>query len=355
MNLQSILSSYQKKRVLVTGDTGFKGTWLCKLLDIFGAEITGFGLPAGKARQELLSRLQMKRHIRHIDGDVRDFSALSEAVSIAKPDIVFHLAAQPLVLEGYKNPLETYTTNVLGTVNLLEALRRQGTVKSIVNVTTDKVYENHETKHPFSEDEALKGNDPYSNSKSCSDIVTYGYAKSFFESEGVAVSVMRAGNVIGGGDFAENRIVPDCVRGAIAGKTISVRNPHSVRPYQHVLEAVIAYAVLAVLQQEQPSLSGAYNIGPRQSDSVETGELVKLFCTLWEGATWEAKAVPQPKEADVLLLDCTKINRTIGWQPCWDIRRALAETVAWSKVYYEGGDISAEMEREISSYLEDFR
>ena len=247
-NLPELMKFYKGKKVFVTGDTGFKGTWLCKLLTMAQAEVTGYALPpASKEMADVFRWSGVAGRIRHIDGDVRDYTALKNAFETAAPEIVFHLAAQSLVLKSYENPLETYAVNVMGTANLLECARHSKSVRSLLNVTTDKVYENNEWCWGYRETDVLNGYDPYSNSKSCSELVTSSYRKSFLHPVGIAVSTARAGNVIGGGDFAENRIIPDCIRAATSGREIAIRSPHSVRPYQHVLEPLSAYLLLAGL------------------------------------------------------------------------------------------------------------
>lgn len=287
-------------------------------------------------------------------GDIRDVAALKEAFDAAKPEIVLHLAAQPIVRESYKDPRYTYETNVMGTVNLLECVRlADWPVRSVVNITTDKVYHNNEWEWGYRENEPLDGFDPYSNSKSCSELVTHSYVNSFFANAGIPVSTARAGNVIGGGDFAKDRIVPDCVRAVEAGEAIQVRNRHSTRPYQHVLEPLFAYLMIAQKQYEDASFAGWYNVGPDECDCVTTGDLVDLFCKTWNGAAWvdhtEANA---PHEANFLKLDCSKIKSVFGWKPRWHIEEAIEQTVAWTKVYFEKGDVPGEMDREIKVFVE---
>ena len=258
--MQGFQSFYKGKRILVTGHTGFKGSWLCRMLTGFGADVTGFALNP-PTHPNLFDRAGLSGRMTDIRGSVCDFAALSAAFAMARPEIVIHLAAQPIVRESYRVPRETFETNVMGTVNLLECVRLDGGVKSLLNVTTDKVYLNREDGVPCREDDPLDGYDPYSNSKSCSELVTHSYAVSFFR-DVCPVSTARAGNVIGGGDWAADRIVPDCVRAALQGKAVEVRNPSSVRPYQHVLEPLCAYLLIAMRQWEDPALAGWYNVGP---------------------------------------------------------------------------------------------
>ena len=283
-------------------------------------------------------------------GDIRDMDALRTAFDAAQPEIVLHLAAQPIVRDSYKDPRYTYETNVMGTVNLLECVRACKHVKSVLNVTTDKVYKNNEWCWGYREDEPLDGFDPYSNSKSCSELVTHSYISSFFDQPGSpAVSTARAGNVIGGGDFANDRIIPDCVRAMKAGRTIGVRNPYSTRPYQHVLEPLAVYLTIAQMQYADKKYAGFYNVGPDDCDCVTTGELVDLFCSCWgEGAAWENQAEANaPHEANFLKLDCSKVKSVFGWKPRWHIAECMDMVCQFSKVWLAGGDIPAEMDREI--------
>ncbi len=344
---------YKGKRVLVTGHTGFKGSWLCKMLVMAGAEVTGYSLNP-PTDPNLFSIAGLDGKMTSVIGDIRDFEKLKETFATAQPEIVLHLAAQPIVRDSYKDPRYTYETNVMGTVNLLECVRGCASVKSVLNVTTDKVYHNNEWCWGYREDEPLDGFDPYSNSKSCSELVTHSYINSFFDkAESPAVSTARAGNVIGGGDFANDRIVPDCVRAMAAGRTIGVRNPYSTRPYQHVLEPLVVYLTIAQKQYEDKKYAGFYNVGPDDCDCVTTGELVDLFCRNWGGdAAWENQAeVNAPHEANFLKLDCSKIKATFGWKPRWHIEECMEMTVRFSKVWLNGGDVSAEMEAEINEFI----
>lgn len=344
---------YKGKKVLVTGHTGFKGLWLCKMLELFGAEVTGYALPSptvegGKAFREAGIEAGMKSVI----GDIRDREKLMQVVTEIQPEIVLHLAAQPLVIESYKKPALTYETNVMGTVNVLECVRQIENVKSFLNVTTDKVYENKEWSWGYRENEPLDGYDPYSNSKSCSELVTHSYKKSFFADGRCAISTARAGNVIGGGDFSVNRIVPDCIRAAFDGQEIEVRNPYSTRPYQHVLEPLYAYLLIAQAQYENSKYADWYNVGPDECDCVTTGELTDIFCHQWgEEISWKKTSVEGPHEATFLKLDCSKIKNHLGWQPRWHIEDALRETVVWAKTWQQGNDISAVMEEQIHKFM----
>ncbi len=353
MNMK--LDLYSGKRVFITGHTGFKGSWMCRLLTILGAEVTGYALEP-PTDPNLFEIAGIGKEINSISGDIRDLERLKAAVQKFRPEIVIHMAAQPIVRESYINPVYTYETNVMGTVNICEAVRFCDSIKSFVNVTTDKVYKNNEWAWGYRETDALDGYDPYSNSKSCSELVTSSYVNSFLKERGIAVSTCRAGNVIGGGDFAKDRIIPDCVRAMEHGKEIIVRNPYSTRPYQHVLEPVTAYLTLAAAQYENYSLSGNYNIGPDDCDCVTTGELADIFCKAWgEGAAWKNVAEQNaPHEANFLKLDCSKIKSVLGWKPRWHISTAIQKTVEWSKAYLQKGDININtvMEKQIREYLE---
>ncbi len=344
---------YRGKRVFVTGHTGFKGAWLSRVLVNAGAVATGYSLEP-PTQPNLFSLAGLEGKMTSVIGDVRDFDALFGAFQTAQPEFVLHLAAQPIVRDSYKDPAYTYETNVMGTVNILECIRRTNCVRSFLNVTTDKVYHNNEWVWGYREEEPLDGFDPYSNSKSCSELVTHSYKSSFFSDGKVAISTARAGNVIGGGDFANDRIVPDCVRSVQAGKAIGVRNPHSTRPYQHVLEPLLAYLMIAQRQYEDGVYAGWYNVGPDECDCVTTGELVELFQKKWgEGFSWLDQAEPgAPHEANFLKLDCSKVKSIFGWRPRWHIDRAIEKTAEWTRVWLGGGDVPAEMDRQIREYME---
>jgi CDP-glucose 4,6-dehydratase len=345
------LDFYKGKKVFVTGHTGFKGTWLCRTLLQAGAEVTGYALEPPTA-PSLYEQTGTARDIHSITGDVRNREALVAAVREARPEILFHLAAQPLVRLSYREPAATYETNVMGTVNVLEALRLAPSIRSFVNVTTDKVYENKEWQWGYRENEPLNGRDPYSNSKSCSDLITTSYRSAFFGgSDAPAVSTARSGNVIGGGDYAEDRIIPDCVRAAQAEQAIVLRNPHSTRPYQHVLDCLAGYLLLAEKQRGDKALEGAYNFGPDDSDCVSTGELATLFCeALGEGASWRAQDDGGPQEANFLKLDCARAKAALGWKPQWDIKTAVAKTVEFAQLDDDTGRIAC-VDRQTREYF----
>jgi len=345
------LEFYKGKKVLVTGHTGFKGSWLCKILVKAGAEVTGYSL-IPPTKLNLFEISQIEKGINSVIGDIRDLEKLMGTFNKYKPEIVFHLAAQPIVLESYKEPVYTYETNVMGTVNILECVRKNSYVKSFLNVTTDKVYKNNEWEWGYRENEQLDGFDPYSNSKSCSEIVTHGYKNSFFTDGRVAISTARAGNVIGGGDFANDRIIPDCIRAAEKKELIIVRNPHSTRPYQHVLEPLSVYLMIASMQYENIKYAGYYNVGPNDGDCITTGTLVNMFCKKWgENIAWEDKFMGGPHEANFLKLDCSKIKNVFGWSPRWNVETAIQKTIDWSKCYLNKNDIDECMNKQITEFF----
>lgn len=345
-------SFYQGKTVLVTGHTGFKGSWMCKILAMYGANIIGYALPP-PTEPSLFEVAKIGKNLTSIIGDIRDLPKLKYVMKQYHPQIVIHMAAQPLVRESYVDPVYTYETNVMGTVNICEAVRSCDSVRSFVNVTTDKVYRNREWAYGYRECDELDGYDPYSNSKSCSELVTASYIKSFFLHKDISVSTCRAGNVIGGGDFAKDRIIPDCVRAMEHNEKIIVRNPYSTRPYQHVLEPVCTYLWLAQLQYENKSISGSYNVGPDYSDCVTTATLVDTFCEKWGGtASWENVAETNaPHEANFLKLDCSKIKAALHWSPRWHIDTAIEKTIQWSKCYLNGNDVNEIMQKQICEYI----
>lgn len=353
-----MLDFYKGKKVLVTGHTGFKGSWLCKILVNAGAEVTGYSLEP-PTNPNLFSIAGIEDKIYSVIGDIRDRDHLMKVFEEVQPEIVLHLAAQPIVRDSYKDPVYTYETNVMGTVNICEAVRQNPCVKSFLNVTTDKVYKNNEWEWGYRENEPLDGYDPYSNSKSCSELVTHSYINSFYCDMDVAVSTARAGNVIGGGDFANDRIVPDSVRAAEKGEPIIVRNPHSTRPYQHVLEPLAIYLTIAKAQYEDKQYAGFYNVGPDDRDCITTGQLVDIFCEKWnvnepadKQMSWINKAEANaPHEANFLKLDCSKIKKVFGWKPRWSVNEAIEKTVEWSKVYFANGDIPACMDAQIKEFF----
>ena len=345
------LSFYKGKKVLVTGHTGFKGSWMSVMLVNAGAEVIGYS-SCSKTETRLFDLCGVKDQIIHIKGNVKDLEHLLEKFKTYQPEVVIHMAAQPIVRDSYKDPVGTYSTNVMGTVNICEAVRQTPSVRSFLNVTTDKVYENKEWEWGYRENEPLDGYDPYSNSKSCSELVTHSYKNSFFTDDRVAVSTARAGNVIGGGDFANDRIIPDCIRAAVKHEDIVVRNPFSTRPYQHVLEPVYAYLMIGAKQYEDHKYASWYNVGPDDQDCFQTGALVDLFVKHWgEGLKWIDKYDGGPHEANFLKLDCSKLKTMFGWNPHWNLEKAIENVVEWSKVWVAGEDVRPVMDKQIEEFL----
>jgi len=342
---------FRNRRIFLTGHTGFKGAWLCKILADVEAHVTCYSLPPETPCLFELICDHLRDKIDSRYGDIRDFEALSSAFRESSPEFVIHMAAQPIVRDGYRDPAYTFAVNVMGTVQILECTRLAGTVKSFLNVTTDKVYQNNEWPWGYRETDVLNGVDPYSNSKSCSELVTGSYRQSFFADGASALSTARAGNVIGGGDFATDRIIPDCFRAVTTGDTIVLRNPHAIRPFQHVLEPLFAYLTLLRSQYENPTAAGAYNIGPSDHDCVTVGRLADLFCAAWgQKAAWENISDGGPHEAGYLKLDCSKIKHKLGWQPRWNIETAVQKTVEWYQAYAADRDIISCMEEQIAEY-----
>lgn len=347
MQLKNVLQFYKGKKVLVTGHTGFKGAWLCQILLNAGAQVCGYSLPP-HTEPSLFNIACLDKQIDSVIGDMRDLSHLKKVFERVQPEIVLHLAAQPIVRDSYKNPVYTYDTNVMGTVNILECVRLFPCVRSFLNVTTDKVYENMEWEYGYRENDRLDGYDPYSNSKSCSELVTHCYSKSFFSDSPCAISTCRAGNVIGGGDFANDRIIPDCLRAVMSGNNIIVRNPHSTRPYQHVLEPLAVYLIIAKAQYENKRFAGCYNVGPDDNDCVTTGELVTIFCNQWgNNLKWHNKSDGGPHEANFLKLDTSKLKKTFGWKPFYSIHEAIGKTIEWFRVYQNGMNVTSIMDQQI--------
>lgn len=345
------LSFYKGKKVLITGHTGFKGTWMCQVLVDLGASVIGYALEP-PTNPSLFQLTKMEEKVQSVIGDIRDYEKLLQLFQEVQPEIVIHMAAQPIVRESYQNPVYTYEVNVMGTVNILECVRKIKSVKSFLNVTTDKVYLNKEKAIAYKESDELNGWDPYSNSKSCSELVTSSYINSFFTDKRVAISTARAGNVIGGGDFAADRIIPDCVRAIVEGKEIAIRNPNSIRPYQHVLEPIMAYLLIVEKQYQNPQLAGNYNVGPREDDCWTTGSIVRTFCD-----KWNAKAIKElkyiianeegPHEANYLSLDCSKIAKILEWEPKWNVAQSLDNIVEWYETYFENENINFVMQKQI--------
>lgn len=344
-------SFWQGKRVFLTGHTGFKGGWLALWLTHMGAEVYGFALhPPTKNNFFTATNLAKKLAV-SIISDIRDASALKSAIQHAQPDVVFHLAAQPLVRQSYEDPVETYAVNVMGTVNLLEVLRKTESVKAVVNVTTDKCYENREWVWPYRETEAMGGFDPYSSSKACSELVTAAYRRSFFQSNNVSLASARAGNVIGGGDWAADRLIPDFLRALDVGQALVIRSPQATRPWQHVLEPLSGYLALAQKLYEQgSSFADAWNFGPEESDAKPVQWIVEKLCSQIPNASWQCDASPQPHEANMLKLDSSKAKAHLGWRPRWNLHTALQMTLAWHHAWKDNTDMADISIEQIQQY-----
>jgi len=345
---------WRGRRVLVTGHTGFKGSWLCHWLDTLGAKVHGFALdPPTEPNLYTIARVRSTLAGEHI-ADIRDPDVVAHALAESRPEIVLHLAAQPLVRNSYAEPVDTYGVNVLGTIHLLEAIRGVDSIRVVINVTTDKCYANREWTRAYKEDDALGGRDPYSSSKACSELVTAAYRDSFFASAGVAVATARAGNVIGGGDFAADRLVPDFLRAVDSGSVLRVRSPHATRPWQHVLEPLSGYLLLAERAHAEPAaFAAAFNFGPSDDDSREVGWLVERLAAESPGARWEIDRAPRPHEAQSLKLDSSLARSRLGWQPCWHVDGALERTLAWHRAWRNHDDMHAVTREQISAYLHD--
>jgi CDP-glucose 4,6-dehydratase len=349
---------YENRNVFITGHTGFKGSWLCLLLNKLGANVCGYALEP-PTTPSLFNEAKIGELITSFLGDIRDLANLQKVIQRVQPEIVIHMAAQPLVRESYKNPVETYSVNVMGTVHILEACRETPSVKAIVNVTTDKCYENKEWHWGYRENEAMGGYDPYSNSKGCSELVTASYRNSYFNPKeyrehGVALATARAGNVIGGGDWASDRLIPDFIRAVSKGEKLRIRNPYAIRPWQFVLEPLTGYLTLAAkLLTEGAAYAQGWNFGPDDSDAQNVGWITKTLCELWgEGASYEADTNPQPHEANYLKLDCSKAKAELGWIPKWNIETAIKSIVEWNKSYLNGENMREITSNQIEQYIE---
>lgn len=320
-----------------------------------GAQVTGYALNP-PTNPNLFTLCGLERDMNSVIGDIRDIESLEKAFLNAKPEIVFHLAAMPIVRDSYLYPRYTYETNVMGTVNLLECIRKYNYTRSVLNITTDKVYQNNEWSWGYRENDCLDGYDPYSNSKSCSEMITHCYKRAFLKD--MAVSTARAGNVLGGGDFSKDRIIPDCIRAIENEKDIVVRNPNSIRPYQHVLDPLYAYLMIAQMQHSDMKYAGNYNIGPDENDNITTGRLVELFCSKWKAVTgnemvWTIQSDGGPHEANFLRLDCSKLKYVFGWKPRWGIEKTIEKTVEWTKSYLEGEDSAIVMDKQINEFIKE--
>lgn len=345
------INFWRSKRVFLTGHTGFKGSWLSLWLQSMDAEVHGFALPA-PTTPALFTEARVGDHMASTIGDIRDYAAVLAAVQAFKPDVVLHLAAQPLVRYSYQAPVETYATNVMGTVHVLEAARQVGSVRAIVNVTTDKCYENREWVWGYREDEPMGGYDPYSNSKGCSELVTSAYRRSFVASAGIALASARAGNVIGGGDWAVDRLVPDILRAFEKGQPVTIRNPHSVRPWQHVLEPLSGYLNLAErLYNDGAQFAEGWNFGPSDDDANPVQWIVEHLADLWgQGASWQLDDANHPHEAHYLKLDISKAKARLGWRPRWSLSTALGRIVDWHHTWLTKGDVQAICLQQIAEY-----
>ena len=339
------------RRVLVTGHTGFKGGWLCAWLEALGAEIHGFSLEP-PTDPNLFTAAAIERGLAsHTIGDVRDAVTIGRVVASVRPEIVFHLAAQSLVRRSYQQPLETYAINVMGTAHVLEAVRHTGSVRAVVNVTTDKCYENRESPVAYTEDERLGGFDPYSNSKACAELVTAAYRQSFFAAGTVALATARAGNVIGGGDWADDRLVPDILRACDAGTPLTIRAPRAVRPWQHVLEPVSGYLLLAErLHAQGARVAEAWNFGPAEQEAAPVEAIVKHVAARRPELSWSVDASAQPHEAGYLMLDSGKAQRRLHWRPRWTLAAALDRTLDWHSAWRRGADMHAVTRSQIDEY-----
>jgi CDP-glucose 4,6-dehydratase len=347
---------WKGKKVFLTGHTGFKGSWLCIWLHMLGARVYGYALPSPTV-PGLFELAHVDELVQSVIADVRDQSSLQESVAIASPEIVIHMAAQALVRDSYQRPAETYEINVMGTVNLFEAVKKCPGVKAIINVTTDKCYENREWVWAYRENEPMGGYDPYSNSKACSELVTSAYRNSFFNHRdygihGVALASARAGNVIGGGDWATDRLLPDCIRALLKGEKVLIRNPHAVRPWQHVLEPLSGYLELAQrLHQDGTRYAEAWNFGPPENDAKPVEWLVQRLCEKWgDNAGYKIDHGEHPHEAHYLKLDCAKAATLLGWRPRWSLEEAIDRVVEWTNVYRKEGDIRAVCRKQIEDY-----
>jgi CDP-glucose 4,6-dehydratase len=347
---------WRKKRVFITGHTGFKGSWLSMWFHSLGAEVTGYALPP-PTQPSLFKLAKVDRMVNSIIADIRGLGRLTQRMRQSRPEIVIHMAAQPLVRDSYQSPIETYSTNVMGTVHLFEAVRKCSGVKAVVNVTTDKCYENREWPWGYRESEPLGGYDPYSNSKACSELITSSYRNSFFNpadysNHGVAIASARSGNVIGGGDWATDRLVPDCIRSLLKGRSILIRNPQAIRPWQHVLEPLHGYLVLAQkLYEEGPRYAGAWNFGPDDQDARAVEWIVQSICRRWGlGASYVVSKGEHPHEAQCLKLDCSKARSELKWFPRWNLEQAIEKVMEWVEAYRKGRDVRKVCLKQIGEY-----
>ena len=353
-----ILTIFRGQNILVTGDTGFKGAWLSFWLAELGADVTGLALAPQKPRGEksLFEALDLGSRIKHIEGDIRDIEVVGAAFDTAQPVFLFHLAAQALVRRSYEEPKSTFDTNVGGSLNILESIRQTSSVKSLIFVTSDKCYDNKEWTWGYRENDVLGGRDPYSASKAAAELLFNSFQQSFFKQvDGLAASSVRAGNVIGGGDWACDRFVPDCVSALARDKPVQIRNPHARRPWQHVLDPLFAYLLLAARQYEQPQrYSGSWNFGPLEKSNCTVRELAQLILAKWgSGSIEECHDAASVHEAASLQLNCDKAHRVLDWFPAWDLDRAVGETVIWYQQFFDGGDVREVTREQIGRFVED--
>jgi CDP-glucose 4,6-dehydratase len=343
---------WKNKKVFITGHTGFKGGWLVRLLVELNAKVYGYALNP-PTEPNFYTETKLEEIMMHsTNGDIRDLKQLSNAIKLAKPDIIIHMAAQSLVRNSYNNPVETFTTNVMGTVNLFEALRESNTVKAIVNITTDKCYENKEWTWPYRENDPLGGHDPYSASKACAEIVTAAYRKSFLSNANIHVATARAGNVIGGGDWALDRLIPDYLRALNSGEVLKIRSPNAIRPWQHVLEPLSGYVLLAEkIYEHGEKFTEAWNFGPDDNDAKPVEWVIKKLSSQIPGVRWETETVKQLHEANVLKLDCSKAKKNLGWMPLWNLETALEKTADWHKAWDRNEDMATYSNKQIVEFI----
>ena len=351
MTLNLSFNFYKRKRVFITGHTGFIGSWLTKWLSMLDAEVCGYSLDP-LSKPNMYDLLNLSDSVIDIRGDIRNREAIQKAILDFNPEIVFHLAAQPIVIDSYYYPVETFDTNVTGTVNLLNELRQVDSIKTIIVMTSDKSYRNNEWVYPYSENDILGGKDPYSASKSCQDVVVESFRESYFSNSEVGISSVRAGNVIGGGDWAPHRIIPDLVRGIVSGEKVKIRNPNSVRPWQHVLEPISGILSLAERMYNNVKFSGAWNFGPEQNTEISVKELAESFINIWGSGSYDIDEVQSYKEANYLQLDVSKAKKKLNWTPRYNFSAALNETVDWYKEYYRNSaTMNEKTEEQIGKYF----
>jgi len=345
-------SFWNGKKVFLTGHTGFKGGWIAHWLYELGASVHGYSLEL-PTRPNFFTETNLRNRLaQSTNGDIRDLAALTNALKKSKPDIIIHMAAQPLVRESFSIPVETFASNVMGTVNLLEAARQVGTAKAIINITTDKCYENKEWLWPYRENDRLGGNDPYSASKACAEIAATAYRNSFLADANILLASVRAGNVIGGGDWATDRLIPDFLRALDAGETLKIRSPNAIRPWQHVLEPLSGYLLLAEkLYTEGSAYAEAWNFGPNEEDAKSVGWIVKQLCAQIPDTRWDTENAKQPHEAGLLKLDSSKAKARLDWAPRWNLETALDKTTEWHQAWRNHQDMAAITTQQIQAYV----